>query len=151
MPQTASKKINATLWTLQIIVGALFIFAGGFKLIVPFATLAKQMPVALPAAFIHTIAVLELLGGLGMILPGLFRLPNILTPLAAGGLIVIMSGAIGITIATGPFQMAAMPFMTGLLAASVAYGRTFVAPAQRTARRSNVSATQPTRLARSAA
>jgi len=128
MSKSASSKANAALWVVQVILGALFIFAGGMKLVVPIAVLAKQMPVALPAAFIHTIGVLEFAGGLGLILPGLLRFRPYLTPLAASGLVIIMSGAIGTSITTGPFKLAALPFAVGLLAASVAYGRARVVP-----------------------
>ncbi len=63
MSKSTSKKINVTLWTVQVILGALFFFAGGMKLVVPFAVLSKQMPLSMTAGFIHTISVLELLGG----------------------------------------------------------------------------------------
>jgi hypothetical protein len=98
------------------------------KLVVPFAVLSKQMPPLLTAGFIHTIGVLELLGGLGVILPGIFGLRSSLTPLAAAGLIIIMSGAIGVTVATAPITMALMPFAVGCLALFVAYGRTRLVP-----------------------
>jgi DoxX-like protein len=142
MSKSASSKANVALWIVQVILGALFIFAGGMKLIVPIAVLAKQMPVALPGAFIHTIGVLEFAGGLGLILPGLLRFGPYLTPLAASGLVIVMSGAIGTSVTTGPFKLAGIPFVVGLLAAVVAYGRARVVPLaqrDRSARAGNAS------------
>lgn len=141
MSKSTSNKINVTLWTVQVILGALFLFAGGMKLVVPFAVLSKQMPPSMTAGFIHTISVLELLAGLGMILPGVLHLRSELTPLAAGGLIIIMSGAIGVTVATAPITMAAMPFAVGCLALFVAYGRTRLVPLTEKSRRTSARAT----------
>ena len=140
MSKSTSSKTNAALWTVQVILAALFIFGGGFKLVTPIADMTKQMHIALPGAFIRSIGVLELLGGLGLILPGLLRLRSSLTPLAAGGLVLIMCGAIGVTVATAPFQTAVVPFVVGLLAAAVAYGRSVLLPISSTKSRSS---TQP--------
>jgi hypothetical protein len=51
-----------------------------------------------------------------------------------------MIGAVSITVATMDASMAILPLVAGLLAATVAYGRTRVAPL--TARRSNRAALQ---------
>lgn len=77
------------LWILQILLGLLFIFAGGSKLIMPIeqmAELARQSgQTPLPGFLLRFIGVAELLGGLGLILPGLLRIKPFLTPLAAAG------------------------------------------------------------------
>jgi hypothetical protein len=98
------------------------------KLVLPLEKLAG--PVALPGAFVRFIGVAELLGGLGLILPGLLRIRPGLTPLAAAGLVIIMIGAVVITLmgGGGAVAMAAIPAVTGLLAAFVAYGRWRLAP-----------------------
>ena len=44
------------------------------------------------------------------------------------GLVIIMIGAIAITLATGEIAMALLPLVVGLLAAFVAYGRWRLAP-----------------------
>lgn len=77
----------------------------------------------MPAPFLRFIGVVEILGGLGLILPGMLRVRMELTPLAAAGLGVIMIGAVVVTIQTMGFAMAIMPFVTGVLAFFVAYGR----------------------------
>jgi DoxX-like protein len=72
--------------------------------------------------------VAELLGGLGLILPSLLRIRPGLAPLAAAGLVVIMIGAVIITLIGGGLGFAVIPGVTGLLAAFVAYGRWRLAP-----------------------
>jgi hypothetical protein len=79
--------------------------------------------VHLPGLFLKFIGFCEVLGALGLILPGLFRISPKLTSLAAAGLLIIMIGAVVITIA-GPGVGPAVPAVViGLLCAFVAYGR----------------------------
>src|SRR5438270_13362131 len=107
------------LWVVQILLALLFLFAGGTKLVMPAAELTAQTP--LPAAFLRFIGVMEILGGLGLVLPGVLRIRTGLTPLAAVGLSIIMIGAVVVTIQTMGFAPAALPFVTGALALFVAY------------------------------
>lgn len=116
-----SRKASIALWVVQVLLAALFLFAGGFKLVAPIAEMTKQ--IALPGAFIRFIGVAEVAGALGLVLPGLFRIKRHLTPIAAGGLVIIMSGAVGITMAGGQMAPALLPLVVGILAGSVAYGR----------------------------
>ena len=69
-----------------------------------------------------------MLGGLGLILPNLLRIQPWLTPLAALGLILIMIGAIVVTLAGGMIDPALFSLVVGLLAGFVAYGRWRLAP-----------------------
>jgi len=96
------------------------------KLVMSAAQLTAQTP--LPAPFLRFIGVMEILGGLGLVLPGLLRIATQLTPLAASGLIVIMIGAVVVTIQTMGLAPAALPFVTGALTVFVAYGRWRLAP-----------------------
>jgi len=114
------------LWVLQVLLGLLFVFAGGSKLVMPIEEMTKE--VAMPGWFLRGIGVCELLGGLGLILPGLFRLGTGLTPLAAAGLVIIMIGATAVTVMYMGVGMGLVPFIVGVLAAFVAYGRWRVAP-----------------------
>lgn len=122
--------LHITLWVVQVLLALLFIWAGGIKLVLPLEQLAGPPgSVVLPGWFVRFIGVAELLGGLGLILPALLRIRPGLTPLAAAGLVIIMIGAVGITIAGGVnVGLAAIPGVTGLLAAFVAYGRWRLAP-----------------------
>lgn len=119
--------LSIVLWVIQVLLALLFIWAGGFKLVAPLEKLAG--PVPLPGLFIRFIGVAELLGGIGLILPGLLRIRPGLTPLAAAGLVIIMIGAVVITLAGGSgVGMAVFPAVTGVLAGFVAYGRWRLAP-----------------------
>ena len=118
--------MNVALWIVQVLLGLLFIFAGGTKLVLPLDQLTG--PVALPGAFIRFIGVAEVAGGLGLILPGLFRIRTGLTPLAAAGLVIIMIGAVVITLIGREVMGAVISLVVGILAAFVAYGRWRLAP-----------------------
>jgi DoxX-like protein len=118
--------MNYALWTVQVLLALLFLFAGGMKLVLPLDKLAG--PVALPGWFIRFIGVIEVLGAVGLILPSLLRISPRLTPLAAVGLILIMIGAIAVTLAGGMVGPAMFSLVVGLLAAFVAYGRWRLAP-----------------------
>lgn len=76
-----------------------FLFGGVVKLVMPIEGLTEQIP--LPGLFIRLIALAEVLGGLGLILPGLLRIRPGMTPLAAAGLVIIMTGAAVIGRASG--------------------------------------------------
>ena len=89
--------MHQTLWVIQWLLALLFLVAGAVKLVMPVEEMLKQMPVALPGLFLRFIAVCEVLGALGLILPGLLRTKPGLTPLAAAGLVIIMIGAVVVT------------------------------------------------------
>jgi hypothetical protein len=114
------------LWIVQALLAALFVFAGGVKLVLPLDKLTG--PVPLPGSFIRFIGVAELLGGLGLILPGLLRIRPGLTPLAALGLLIIMIGATVINLMGGDPISATITVVVGLLTLFVAYGRWRLAP-----------------------
>ena len=105
---------------------ALFLFAGGMKLVMPLEMM--KGPVELPGLLLRFIGVCEVLGAIGLILPELLRIKRILTPLAAGGLVIIMIGATVITMIGDGIAPALVPLFTGILAAFVAYGRWQLAP-----------------------
>jgi uncharacterized membrane protein YphA (DoxX/SURF4 family) len=108
------------LWVAQGALAALFIFAGAMKLVTPADTLAEQSD--LPVLFMRFIGVCELLGGVGLVLPGLLRIATFLVPLAAAGLVVIMVGATVLTFATAGVA-GVLPAAVGGVAAWVALRR----------------------------
>jgi len=79
-----TKKMNRVLWIVQALLALLFVFSGVLKLIVPIEEMTKDMP--MPGAFLRFIGVAEVLGGLGLILPGLLRIRQGLTALTMRGL-----------------------------------------------------------------
>ena len=89
------------------------------------------MLLPLPGWFLRFIGVAEVLGAIGLILPGLLRIKSGLTPLAASGLVVIMVGATTLTLAgfvPGGVGSALIPLVVGLLSAFVAYSRWRLVP-----------------------
>ena len=118
--------MNVALWVAQGLLAAIFLFAGGMKLVLPVEEMTKQLP--LPGLFLRFIAVCEVLGAIGLILPWLLGSRPGLTPLAAAGLVIIMIGATVLTLATAGITMALIPLVVGILAAFVAYGRWRLAP-----------------------
>src|SRR5206468_949067 len=92
-------RIDVTLWFLQGFLALFFGLASGApKLVLPLEMLA--MPVPLPDLFVRCIGVAEVLGALGLILPGLTHIRPGLTPLAAVGLVLV-------TICATVYQLAA--------------------------------------------
>jgi hypothetical protein len=114
------------LWIVQGLLALLFLFAGGMKLVLPLEQLTG--PVPLPGLLVRFIGVAEVLGAIGLILPGLLRIRPGLTPLAAAGLVIIMIGATVITLVGGDLVAALISLAVGLLSAFVAYGRWRLAP-----------------------
>ncbi|MDQ6654018.1 MAG: DoxX family protein [Acidobacteriota bacterium] len=119
------------LWIIQVLLALLFLFAGGTKLVLPLDVL-KSMgspnQIMLPGLLLRFIGVCEVLGALGLILPGLLRIRPGLTPLAAFGLVIIMIGATVLTFAGDGVAPALIPLVVGILTAFVAYGRWRLAP-----------------------
>ena len=118
--------MTSALWIVQGLLALLFLWAGGVKLVLPLDQLTGQ--ISLPGWFLRFIGVVEVLGALGLILPGLLGIRPGLTPLAAAGLVIIMIGATGLGLMTGSVVMVLSPLVVGLLAAFIAYGRWWLAP-----------------------
>jgi hypothetical protein len=114
-------RFNGTLWVAQGLAAALFLFAGVMKLVLPIEQMAG--PVALPGFFLRFIGVAEVLGAVGLVLPGALRIHTELTSVAAAGLVVIMVGATALTAMTGSAAAALFPFVVGVCLASIGYGR----------------------------
>ena len=117
---------NVLLWIVQGLLALIFLFAGGMKLVLPLEALAGPIP--LPGLFMRFPGVAEVLAAIGLILPGLLRIRPGLTPLAAAGLVILMTGATVITVVGGDVGVALVPLIVGLLSGSVAYGRWRLAP-----------------------
>jgi hypothetical protein len=125
--------MNILLWIIQVLLALEFLLAGGMKLWYPIDYLVSMGPpnqILLPGWFMKFIGLCEVLGALGLILPGLFRRRQHLTALAAIGLTIIMIAAVVVTIMGPGFKFAISPLITGLLCALVAYGRLKVRPLQ---------------------
>jgi hypothetical protein len=122
-------KKNTVLWIVQGLLAVMFLFAGGSKLMMSAAQMAEQSKavggVQVPIAFVRFIGVCEVLGAIGVVVPWLTGIRAGLTPLAAGGLVIIMIGATVINLTTTVPALAILTAILGLLAGFVAYGRGF--------------------------
>jgi uncharacterized membrane protein YphA (DoxX/SURF4 family) len=126
VPPKPATALGIALWAAQIILAVLFLFAGVMKFVMPVQEMTKGS--ALPGSFFHFIGVMEVLGGIGLVLPSLLRISPFLTPVAACGLVIIMVGATVTSIPMGWISL--FPFFVGIVAASIAYGRFKLLPIQ---------------------
>lgn len=116
--------MNIALWGLQLLLGLYFFVTGIVHFIVPPGLPAPMAWMyELPPALHYFSGAAEILGGLGLILPGLTRLQTRLTPLAALGLVLVMIGAAVWHIPRGEFQNIIMNLILAGLMGFVAFGR----------------------------
>jgi uncharacterized membrane protein YphA (DoxX/SURF4 family) len=120
------KGIKVVLWVIQTLLALLFLFSGGVKLAMPIEPMAKQAE--MPGTFLRFIGVVEVLGAIGLILPGILRIRTFLTPLAAAGLVIIMIGATVVMFRVNGAVQALTPALVGVFAVLVGYGRWRLAP-----------------------
>lgn len=90
--------MNVVVWVATGLLAALFLAAGSMKATKPKAQLVADPRMGwakdYPAGLIKLIGVAEILGALGLVLPGAFGVATALVPAAAIGLAVIMAGAV---------------------------------------------------------
>src|SRR5262249_44675645 len=118
-----TKKATIGLWVIQGLLAALFLFAGVMKLVMPIEALTQQ--IALPGWFLRFIGTCEVPGAIGLILPTALRIWPIFTSMAAAGLVVIMTGAVIISVTNFGVAEGILPGIVVLLCAIVIYGRGF--------------------------
>jgi hypothetical protein len=127
---TPSRALHISLWIVQ---GLLFVtFVGGaiWKLATPLPELAAKMPWMgeVPHAFFVVTALVDLAGGLGVLLPTLTRIQPRLAPLAAVGLTALQVSAIVFHFSRGEGANTPFNFVLTALALFVFWGRAFQAP-----------------------
>jgi hypothetical protein len=123
---------NIALWAAQVLLLVAFGAAGFMKLTQSIAALAGSglgWVNDMPEWLVRFIAIAELAGALGMILPAAMRILPVLTPLAAAGFAVIQILAIGLHASRGETAMT-LPVNLVLLALAlfVLWGRFRKAP-----------------------
>lgn len=84
--------MDILLWIIQIFLAAVFITLGLAKAVVPMAKLRKAMSWVndFDQKKVRIIGGLETLGGFGLFFPGLYPISELLIPISASGLALIM-------------------------------------------------------------
>jgi len=132
----SSRALGVTLWVVQGLLFLLFAGTGVWKLVTPVAQLAATFPWMgqVPVAFLRATGVIDLAGGLGVLLPAATRVKPGLTLLAALGCAVLQTFAIVFHVSRG--EAANTPFNFFLVALSlfVLWGRRSKVPIRPRAR-----------------
>ena len=130
-PSTALRRgwPHITLWVLQWMLGLSLILAGGIKLLLPFDQAVGMFPWAADVPVLYTVtSVLDLLGGLGVILPSLTRIFPWLTVAAAWGVVLLMLSAVAFYLVRGEASEIVANLVLAIVAAVIAWGRWRVRP-----------------------
>ncbi|MFD2026862.1 DoxX family protein [Promicromonospora aerolata] len=120
--------MNIALWTVAGLLAIVYVGSGGLKIIASKERIAATGAAAgwvedFKPRTIKTIGVLELLGGLGLVLPALLGIAPDLVPLAALGLAMIMVGAAITRISRREYKFMLADLAYLVLIAFVAWGR----------------------------
>jgi hypothetical protein len=117
--------MNVVLWILAGLLAVAMLGAGSLKVITPKEGLAdKGMELGdLPAGAIKAIGVLEVLGGIGLVVPALVNVAPVLVPLAAAGVAVVMAGAVVFHLRRKEIQGSLPAVALLVMAVVVAWGR----------------------------
>ncbi len=121
-----TKTMNIILWITQGLLTSIFIWAGFMKIFKP-----EDLPfpwVKDNTNLVLITGIVDLLGGLGIVLPTLFRIQPKLTIFAAYGIIVLMTVASVFHISRGEAKDIGFNIFMALLAVFVAWGRQTKAP-----------------------
>jgi hypothetical protein len=119
--------VNITLWAVQGLLAFVYLAAGGLKVVRPREQLVASGRLDWMKdnsdAVVKSIGAVEILGALGLILPGLTGIAPILAPIAAVGLVVVQIGALRVHLTRNEWQPLPVNVILLLLAAFVAIGR----------------------------
>jgi len=120
--------MNTVLWVLQVLLAAAFLAAGANHFQYERARARMAWVAAVSPRLLRFIAIGELLGAAGVILPAVTGVLTWLTPLAAAALGLVMLLAVGFHASRREYPNIAFNLILFLLAAGVAYGRLAVVP-----------------------
>lgn len=120
--------MNVALWIVAGLLAAAYLAGGGYKVITP-----KERIAAAEAAGrwvedfgtggVKAIGVLEVLAAVGLVLPAALGIAPVLVPLAALGLVLLMTGAALTRARRHEYRLVAVDLVYVALAAFVAWGR----------------------------
>ncbi|WP_439402052.1 DoxX family protein [Bradyrhizobium sp. DASA03068] len=127
---TPGRTLRIGFWAAQVVLSFVFISAGLVKLTTPIPQLAAMMPWAgqYSETFVRTIALVDLAGGIGILLPALTRILPRLTVLAALGCAVLQVIALVFHLSRGEAEVAPLNIVLLALSLFVLWGRRSKAP-----------------------
>lgn len=122
--------MNYALWIVQGVLAVVFFAVGVMKIVIPKEKAVEKAAYSedFSQSTLCGIGFLEMLGAMGLVLPGLIGFLPVLTPLAAVGLMLTMIGAAATHIRRQEFPLVGPNVVLFLLAAFVAYGRFVLLP-----------------------
>ena len=122
--------IQIGLWAAQALIALVFIGSGFLKLSTPIAQLSANMPWTgqYPEGFVRFIGLVDLAGGLGILLPSLTRIVPRLTVLAALGCAVLQVFALVFHLSRGEAMVTPLNVVLLALSLFVLWGRGKKAP-----------------------
>ena len=124
------RALRIGLWAAQILLSFAFVGAGLVKLTTPIPQLAAMMPWAgqYSETFVRSIALIDLAGGIGILLPALTRILPRLTVLAALGCSVLQVFALAFHLWRGEAEVTPLNVILLALSLFVLWGRNSRAP-----------------------
>lgn len=125
-----NKGMNIGLWIAQVLLAIMFIMAGVMKVSQPIEILAESLPwvTSTSTVLVRFIGISELLGGLGLLIPSVFRFKPFLTVWASVGLAVIMVFAAIFHATRSEFSGIVTNLIIMTIALFIAWGRSKKAP-----------------------
>lgn len=125
-----NKGMNIGLWIAQVLLAIMFIMAGVMKVSQPIEILAESLPwvTSTSTVLVRFIGISELLGGLGLLIPSVFRFKPFLTVWASVGLAVIMVFAAIFHTTRSEFSGIVTNLIIMTIALFIAWGRSKKAP-----------------------
>lgn len=122
--QKSSKNLNIVLWVVQSSITITMLWASGMKLFQPTEKLAQMWPwVAEHTTLVKFTGIVDLLGGLGIILPNILSIKPKITVFAAWAIAVLMLCASVFHISRGEASQIGINIVFALMAGFVAWGR----------------------------
>jgi putative oxidoreductase len=123
------KGLNIALWVAQALISLALVWGAYAKLLQPIEETAKMLPWALEnQGLLKFTGIVDLLGGLGIVLPAALRIQPRLTVFAAYGIIVLMVLGSIFHVSRGEAPLIGMNIFILLIAVFIAWGRIKKAP-----------------------
>ena len=122
--------MNIALWIVAGVFAFGYIAGGSVKLTMPYEKYVAKLgwPEDFTPANVRFMGVVEVLGGIGLVLPGLVGVAPILVPVAASGMALYMAGAITERIRRGEYKelVGDLVFLAAMI--FIAWGRFAIEP-----------------------